>query len=160
MLSVTFLCVGKMKEAHYVAAFEEYRKRLGAYCRFTLTEIPEQRLPEAPSEREIAAALEREAADLGRAIPPGAYTVALCVEGRQMSSPALARHIGDLQTAGRSRLCFIVGGSCGLAERIKQRADLRMSMSEMTFPHHLFRVMLAEQVYRALNILDGGKYHK
>ena len=160
MLNVTFLCVGKMKEAHYVAAFEEYRKRLGAYCRFALTEIAEQRLPESPSEREIAAALEREAADLGRAIPQGAYVVALCVEGRQMSSPALARHIGDLQTAGHSRLCFIVGGSCGLAERIKQRADLRLSMSEMTFPHHLFRVMLAEQLYRALNIAEGGKYHK
>ena len=160
MLNVTMLCVGKMKEPHYIAAFEEYRKRLGAYCRFTLTEIPEQRLPEAPSDREIAAALEKEAAEIERAIPAQSYVVALCVEGRQMSSPAFARHIGELQTAGRSRLCCIVGGSCGLAERVKQRADLRLSMSEMTFPHHLFRVMLAEQLYRALNILDGGKYHK
>jgi len=160
MLNVTLLCVGKMKEPHYVAAFEEYRKRLGAYCRLSLTEIAEQRLPEAPSEKEIAAALEKEAAEIEKAIPQGAYTVALCVEGRQMSSPALAKCIGDQQTAGRSRLCLIVGGSCGLAERVKQRADLRLSMSEMTFPHHLFRVMLAEQLYRALNILDGGKYHK
>ena len=160
MLNVTFLCVGKMKEAHYIAAFEEYRKRLGAYCRFTLAEIPEQRLPESPSDKEIAAALEREAVETEKAIPQGAYVIALCVEGKQMSSPALARHIGDLQTAGQSRLCCIVGGSCGLSERIKQRADLRLSMSEMTFPHHLFRVMLAEQVYRALNIAGGGKYHK
>ena len=160
MLNVTMLCVGKMKEPHYVAAFEEYRKRLGAYCRFTLTEIGEQRLPEAPSDKEVAAALEREAVEITKAIPAGAYTVALCVEGRQMSSPALAAHIGGLQTAGRSRLCLIVGGSCGLAERVKQAADLRLSMSEMTFPHHLFRVMLAEQLYRALNILEGGKYHK
>ncbi len=160
MLNVTFLCVGKMKEPHYIAAFEEYRKRLGGYCRFSLTEIPEQRLPEAPSVREIAAALEREAVEIEKAIPQGAYMIALCVEGRQMSSPALAERIGALQTAGQSRLCFIVGGSCGLSERIKQRADLALSMSEMTFPHHLFRVMLAEQVYRALNIAGGGKYHK
>ena len=160
MLNVTLLCVGKMKEPHYIAAFEEYRKRLGAYCRFTLTEIPEQRLPESPSEREIAAALEKEAAEIERAIPAQSYVIALCVEGRQMSSPAFARHIESIQTAGRSRLCCIVGGSCGLSARIKQRADLALSMSEMTFPHHLFRVMLAEQLYRALNILDGGKYHK
>lgn len=160
MLNVTLVCVGKMKEPHYVAAFEEYRKRLGAYCRFMLTEIPEQRLPESPSEKEIAAALEKEAAEIEKAVPQGAYTVALCVEGRQMSSPALARHIGALQTAGQSRLCFIVGGSCGLSGRVKRAADLRLSMSEMTFPHHLFRVMLAEQLYRALNIVAGGKYHK
>ena len=149
-----------MKEAHYVAAFAEYQKRLGAYCRFELTEVPEQRLPEAPSDKEIAAALEKEAAALEQLIPAGAYTVALCVEGRQMSSPAFARAIADWQSAGRSRICFLVGGSVGLAERIKRRADLRLSMSEMTFPHHLFRVMLAEQVYRALNIAGGGKYHK
>ena len=160
MLSVTFVCVGKMKEAHYAAAFEEYRKRLGAYCRFSLVEIAEQRLPESPSEKEIAAALEKEAAEIEKAIPAGALTVAMCVEGRQMSSPALAKCIADWAGAGRSRLCFLVGGSCGLSERIKGRADLRLSVSEMTFPHHLFRVMLAEQVYRAFNILEGGRYHK
>lgn len=160
MLTVSFLCVGKMKEPYLIAAFEEYRKRLGAYCRFSLTEIPEQHLPEAPSEREISAALEKEADELEKRIPASAALVALCVEGEQMSSPAFARRIADWQSAGRSQLCFVVGGSCGLSPRIKRRADLRLSFSEMTFPHHLFRVMLCEQVYRALNILGGGKYHK
>ena len=160
MLSVTLLCVGKMKEPHYIAAFAEYQKRLGAYCRFTLTEIPEQRLPESPSEALLAAALEKEADEIEKAIPAGAYVVALCVEGRQMSSPAFAKKLAELQSAGHSRICFLVGGSCGLAGRVKRRADLLLSMSEMTFPHHLFRVMLAEQLYRALNINAGGRYHK
>ena len=160
MLSVTLLCVGKMKEPHYIAAFAEYQKRLGAYCRFTLTEIPEQRLPESPSEALLAAALEKEADEIEKAIPAGAYVVALCVEGRQMSSPAFAKKLVELQSAGYSRICFLVGGSCGLAGRVKRRADLLLSMSEMTFPHHLFRVMLAEQLYRALNINAGGRYHK
>ena len=160
MLGVKLICVGKMRERFYIDAFEEYRKRLGAYCRFTLTEIAEQRLPDDPSEAQIAAALEKEADALEKAVPPGAYVVALCVEGRQMSSPAFAKTLADWQSAGRSRVCFLVGGSCGLAERVKQRAGLRLSMSEMTFPHHLFRVMLAEQVYRALNLAAGGKYHK
>ena len=160
MPAVTYLCVGKMKESYYAAAFAEYQKRLGAYCRFTLTELPEQRLSENPSEKEIAAALEKEAAEIEKRIPAGAAVVAMCVEGTEMSSPELARRIAGWQSAGRGALCFIVGGSFGLSERIKQRADLRLSVSPMTFPHHLFRVMLAEQVYRAFSILEGGKYHK
>ena len=160
MLSVTLICVGKMKEPYFIAAFEEYRKRLGAYCRFTLVELAEQRLSDDPSEKEIAAALEREAAEIERRIPAGALTVAMCVEGTQYSSPAFAKKLADWQNAGRSGLCFLVGGSFGLAERVKRRADARISVSEMTFPHHLFRVMLAEQIYRAFKILEGGKYHK
>lgn len=160
MLSVSFVCVGKMKEPHYIAAFAEYQKRLGAYCRFALTEIAEQRLPENPAPAQTAAALEKEADEIEKAIPAGAYVAALCVEGRQMSSPDFAKKLAEVAGAGRSRVCFLVGGSCGLAERVKARADLRLSLSEMTFPHHLFRVMLAEQLYRALNIQSGGKYHK
>lgn len=160
MTGVTLLCVGKLKEPFLVAAFEEYRKRLGAYCRFECVELPEQRLPEDPSEKAVAAALEREADEIARRIPAGAVVIALCVEGRQMSSPAFAKTVADWLGAGRSRLCFIVGGSCGLAERVKRRADLRLSVSEMTFPHHLFRVMLAEQIYRAFSILAGSRYHK
>ena len=160
MLAVTLICVGKMKEPYLLSAFAEYQKRLGAYCRFTLTEIPEQRLPEEPSEKEIAAALEKEAAEIEKRIPAGALAVAMCVEGSQLSSPGFARKLADWQSAGHSHICFLVGGSCGLAERVKQRAALRLSVSEMTFPHHLFRVMLAEQIYRAFKILEGGKYHK
>ena len=138
----------------------EYKKRLGAFCRFEVEELTEQRLSENPSEKEIAAALDKEAAEIEKRIPAGAAVIAMCVEGKEMSSPALAKQLQSWTNAGKSRLCFIVGGSCGLSEKIKARADLRLSVSPMTFPHHLFRVMLAEQIYRAFTILEGSRYHK
>ena len=149
-----------MKEKYYTDAFAEYKKRLGAFCRFEVEELTEQRLSENPSEKEIAAALDKEAAEIEKRIPVGAAVVAMCVEGKEMSSPALAKQLQSWTNAGKSRLCFIVGGSCGLSEKIKARADLRLSVSPMTFPHHLFRVMLAEQIYRAFTILEGSRYHK
>lgn len=155
MPGLTFVFVGKMRERYYIDAFEEYFKRLGAYSKPELKEMPEERLPEQPSEREIAQALKREAAEIEKAVPKGAYTAALCVEGREMSSEELARAL-----EGKPKLCFIVGGSFGLDESVKKRADLRLSMSKLTFPHHLARVMLAEQVYRAFTIQNGGRYHK
>lgn len=157
---MTLLCVGKMKEKYYTDAFAEYKKRLGAFCRFEVEELTEQRLSENPSEKEIAAALDKEAAEIEKRIPAGAAVVAMCVEGKEMSSPALAKQLQSWTNAGKSRLCFVVGGSCGLSEKIKARADLRLSVSPMTFPHHLFRVMLAEQIYRAFTILEGSRYHK
>lgn len=160
MLGVTLICVGKMKEKHYISAFEEYRKRLGAYCRFELVELPEQRLSENPSEKEISIALNREAAEIEKHIPAGAVVIAMCVEGTQKSSPELADRFSAWANAGVSRLCFLVGGSFGLSESLKQSAALRLSVSKMTFPHHLFRVMLAEQIYRAFSILEGSRYHK
>lgn len=160
MLSVKLVCVGKLKEKFFAEAFEEYRKRLGAFCRFECTELAEQRLGDDPGPREIAAALEREAAEIEKAIPAGALVVAMCVEGKGISSEELAAQLERWQSAGRSRVCFLVGGSFGLAERVKSRADLRLSVSRMTFPHHLFRVMLAEQIYRAFSISAGGRYHK
>ena len=155
MPGLSFIFVGKMRERHYAAAFEEYYKRLGAFGKPELREIAEERLPEQPSEREIAQALSREAAEIEKAVPKAAYTVALCAEGRSLSSEELAREL-----EGRPKLCFIVGGSFGLDERVKKAADMRLSMSRMTFPHHLARVMLAEQVYRAFTIINGGRYHK
>ena len=118
MLSVTILCVGKMREKHYIAAFAEYEKRLGAFCRFDLQEIPEQRLPDRPAPKEIEAALEREAQELLRRIPKGAAVITMCVEGKSLSSPDLAAYVERLQNAGTSHLCFIVGGSFGLSERV------------------------------------------
>ena len=160
MLTVKLVCVGKLKEKFFAEAFEEYRKRLGAFCCFECAELVEQRLGDAPGAREITAALEREAADIEKAIPSGAAVVAMCVEGKSMSSEELAVRLDRWQSDGRSRVCFVVGGSFGLSERVKARADLRLSVSRMTFPHHLFRVMLAEQIYRALSILAGTRYHK
>lgn len=160
MLSVKLICVGKMRERHFVDAFEEYRKRLGAYCRLELAEIPEQRLPERPSGGEVQAALEREAAEIRKAIPADAYTVALCVEGRQMPSEGMAELIAERENSGKPRLCFVIGGSYGLHEEIKNAAQKKLSMSQMTFPHHLARVMLAEQLYRGFKIREGSRYHK
>ncbi len=125
-----------------------------------IIELPEQRLPQTPSQGEIDQALEKEAALIEARIPQGAAVIALCVEGKPLSSEQLADYLGKLTVSGTSRLCLLIGGSCGMAERVKQRAALRLSMSPMTFPHHLARVMVLEQLYRALNIAAGGKYHK
>ena len=160
MLSVTLVCVGKMKEKYYIAAFDEYRKRLCAYCKLSVTELPEQRLPEDPSPGEIAVALEKEGAEITKHIPPQAVVTALCVEGKQMSSPAFSQMLEQRALEGTSKLCFLIGGSFGLSGAVKQSADVKLSLSEMTFPHHLARVMLIEQLYRAFTIRAGSRYHK
>ena len=159
MVDVTLICVGKLKERFYLDASAEYIKRLGAYCKIAVAEIPEQRRSDNPSKAEIDAALLREAEAIGRAVPKGAAVIALCVEGREMSSPALAKTLGELM--GRSsKLCFVIGGSDGLHQSVKDGAALRLSMSPMTFPHHLARVMVLEQLYRASRIQRGEPYHK
>ncbi len=160
MLAVKFICVGKMREKFYIDAFDEYRKRLQAFCRFECVELAETRLPDNPSEREIRTALDREGAEILKNIPSGTYVIAMCVEGSQMPSEAVAKLISERENSGRPRLCFVIGGSFGLSDAVKSRADLRLSMSKMTFPHHLARVMLAEQVYRGFKIIEGSKYHK
>ena len=138
----------------------EYQKRLGAFCRFTAVEVPEQRVSDRPAPGELAAALEREAAALEKRIPAGALRCAFCVEGETCSSEAFAAKLAAWQNAGHSRICFLIGGSSGLSPQLKRSAALRLSVSPMTFPHHLFRVMAAEQIYRAFTILEGRKYHK
>lgn len=160
MLAVKLICVGKLRESFYIEAFEEYRKRLGAYCRFECAELAEQRLSERPGPAEIAAALAREGTEIARQIPPDAYVIALCVEGKQRSSEEFAALFRERENSGKPRLCFLIGGSYGMSEAVKAGADLRLSLSKMTFPHHLARVLLAEQVYRAFKINEGSRYHK
>ena len=160
MLGVKLICVGRMRERFFADAFAEYRKRLGAYCKFECVELAEQRLSDDPTPGELAAALEKEAGEIEKAVPPDAYLIALCVEGRQMGSEELAALLRERESSGKPRLCFVIGGSFGLSERVKARADLKLSMSKMTFPHHLARVMLAEQIYRAFKINEGSRYHK
>jgi 23S rRNA (pseudouridine1915-N3)-methyltransferase len=160
VLNVKLICVGKMREKFYIDAFAEYAKRLQAYCRLELLEIAEQRLGDRPSEKEIAAALEREGQEILKAVPPDAYLTALCVEGKQMPSEGMAELIAARENSGRPKLCFVIGGSYGLSPSVKARADRKLSMSQMTFPHHLARVMLAEQLYRGFKINEGSMYHK
>lgn len=160
MQKVTILCVGKLKEKFYIDAAAEYAKRLSRHCRLEICELPESRLPEVPSPAEIHQALACEAAAMASKLPKGGAVIALCIEGQLLSSPQLAEKWNEFTVAGASQLTFLIGGSVGLDESLKQRADLRLSMSPMTFPHHLARIMVLEQIYRAYQIQAGSKYHK
>lgn len=160
MLSITLICVGKLKEKFYLEAVAEYEKRLQAYCKFRLIELPEVRLSENPSAAEISRALEKEAESVEKALPKGAYFCVFTPEGELLSSQDLAKTVEKVSLMGKSELCFLIGSSFGMAPGLKKRADLRLSMGRMTFPHHLFRVMAAEQIYRAQTILAGSPYHK
>ena len=148
MLNVHILCVGKLKEKFYLEGAAEYAKRLGGYCRLTITELPEERLPDSPSRAQIDAALEKEGNALLARLPKGGKVVAMCVEGKTLSSEELARRLEDWTVSGMSQISFLIGGSYGLHPAVKDRADLRLSMSPMTFPHHMARVILLEQIYR------------
>ncbi|MBR2732311.1 MAG: 23S rRNA (pseudouridine(1915)-N(3))-methyltransferase RlmH [Clostridia bacterium] len=160
MLNIQLLCIGKLKEDYLRMAAAEYQKRLGAFCRLTVTELPPARLPDAPNPAQIDAALEDEGRRILAQLPPRAEVIALCIEGKLLSSEALSERLQTLAVGGVSDVAFVIGGSYGLAPAVKQRARLRLSMSPMTFPHQLARVMLLEQIYRAFMIAGGGKYHK
>ena len=160
MLSIHLICVGKLKEKFYLEASAEYKKRLSGYCSFTLTEISEERLPASPSQAQIDAALEREALAIRAKIPQNSRLVCLCVEGKPRSSPELAKLVEDFAQSSQRHLVFVIGGSYGMAESLKREAWLKLSMSPMTFPHHLARVMVLEQIYRAFKINEGSSYHK
>lgn len=160
MRSVTVLCVGKLKEKYWRDAVAEYEKRLSAFCRLSVVEVEEERLPESPSPAQIAQTLQAEGKRLLARVPQGAAIYALCIEGKELSSPALAESLDRLAVDGCSHTVFIIGGSWGLSDEVKAAARLKLSMSPMTFPHQLARVMLLEQIYRAAQISSGGKYHK
>ena len=160
MQRVTVLCVGKLKEKFYLEAAAEYVKRLQRFCKLELVELPESRLPESPSPAEVQRALAAEAVAIRERLPKGGAVIALCIEGKPCSSVELSRRMEELAVAGKTQLTFLIGGSVGLAEDLKRQADWRLSMSPMTFPHHLARIMLLEQIYRAYQISAGTKYHK
>lgn len=160
MLNITLLCVGKLKEAYWREACAEYEKRLGAFCRFRLIEVAEERLPDNPSAAQISATIEAEGKRLLDQLPKDCAVVPLCIEGKELDSPTLSNRIQKMTVEGISHIVFIIGGSWGLSDAVKNRAAFRLSMSPMTFPHQLARVMVLEQVYRAFQIASGGKYHK
>ena len=160
MLSIYLVCVGRLKERFYQAACAEYLKRLSPYCKLTLLELPEERLPQTPSQGQIDAALEKEGQAIRSKLPPNTSLVCLCVEGRLRSSEELASLVQTWEHNSAKHLAFVIGGSFGLAESLKAEAWVRLSMSPMTFPHHLARVMVLEQLYRAFKINEGSNYHK
>ena len=160
MFSITLICMGKLKEKFYIQASEEYKKRLGAFCDFTLLELPEVRLPENPNETQILQGLSKEAELIRAKVPKGSWLCIFAPEGKMLSSEELAGKLSELKKSGKSSVCFLIGSSFGVDAGLKRQADLLLSMSRMTFPHHLARVMALEQLYRAETIQAGTKYHK
>ena len=144
----------------YISAAQEYAKRLSGYCRFTLLELTEYRLPENPSPSEIQAGLEKEAEEIFSRIPKGAWFCVFTPEGKELSSEAFAEKLSSVKLSGKSSACFLIGSSFGMAPRVKEKADFKLSMGPMTFPHHLARIMVLEQLYRAEAIQAGSRYHK
>lgn len=160
MLNVSVVCVGRLKEKYWSDACAEYAKRLRGFCTFSIIEADEEKLPDSPSASQIKNTIEKEGQRILSKIPKSAKIIAMCIEGKQKSSQGLAQELNNLALDGCSSVAFVIGGSWGLSDEVKKAAYLRMSMSEMTFPHQLARVMLCEQIYRAFQINIGGKYHK
>lgn len=160
MFDITLITMGKLKEKFYISAAQEYTKRLSGYCHFTLVELPESRLPENPSPAEIAAGLEKEAETILARIPKSSWFCVFTPEGKELSSEKFAEKMKDVKLSGKSSAIFLIGSSFGIAPKVKERADFRLSMGPMTFPHHLARIMVLEQLYRAEAIQAGSKYHK
>ena len=161
MQSITIIAVGKLNADYFKKAASEYQKRLSAFCKLKVTELPEEKLKESnPSDAVIAKTLEKEAKAILDALPKQCTAIAMCIEGGQMTSDSLAQLFTEKANSGNGDIAFIIGSSHGLAPKVKAAAQIKMSMSKMTFPHQLARVMLLEQVYRAFTINAGVKYHK
>ncbi len=159
MMKCKLIALGSLKEKFFKDAAAEYQKRLSRFCSLEICEIEPVRLPDNPSQGEVNTALKREAELIFKKIPQNTKVIALCVEGKEISSEGLARELNAASNLGQS-ICFIIGSSYGLSDEVKSRADLRLSLSQMTFPHKLFRIMLLEQLYRGFMINQGSTYHK
>jgi len=160
MFDITLITMGKLKEKFYLSAAEEYNKRLKGYCNFHMIELPEYRLPDAPSPAEISAGLDKEADSILVKVPKGSWLCIFTPEGKTLSSEGFAAKLKEVKLSGKSSACFLIGSSFGISPRIKAAADFKLSMGPMTFPHHLARIMVLEQIYRAESIQAGSKYHK
>ncbi len=159
MPTVRFISVGTLKEEYLRQALSEYEKRLSGFCRVELVNIKESKLPQDPSEGDIRRALSEEAKSILSAMPERSYKIAMCIEGKQFSSEELAKKL-DSAFSLSNEICFIIGSSHGLSDEVKNASDLKLSISKLTFPHQLMRVLLLECVYRCMSITKGTKYHK
>lgn len=159
-MKITILAVGKIKEAFYRDAIAEYVKRLGRYAKLEILETPDEKTPDDASETETKRILELEGERLLKHIRADAYVIALVIQGKMLDSVELSEKIRQLGVGGTSHIQFVIGGSLGLSEAVRKRADLQLSFSKMTFPHQLMRVILLEQVYRSFRILQHEPYHK
>ena len=159
-MKITVLCVGKIKEAFFRDAVAEYRKRMSRYADVQIIEVADEKTPDGASAAEEAKILATEGERLLHAMSKGAYTIALAIEGKSLSSVGFADKIEELAVSGVSHIQFIIGGSLGLAPEVLAASDFKLSFSAMTFPHQLMRVVLFEQIYRAFRIRSGEPYHK
>ena len=158
-MQFNIIYVGNIKDKYLADAASEYEKRLGAYGTVKNIELKEEKITDGASPAEIASAIAREGERILAALPQKSYKIALCVEGKEMSSEEYAAFLGKARDTS-AQITFIVGGAFGLSEDVKKICDARVSLSKMTFTHRMARVLLLEQTYRAFNILSGGKYHK
>lgn len=159
-MQINIIYVGNIKDKYFSDAVKEYEKRLSAYCKVVNTEIKEAKIPENASAAQINKAIEEEGEKILSVLPQKSYKIALAVEGTMLSSEELAKKIDFSLTGGYSSISFIIGGAFGMSEKVKKSCDMMLSVSRMTFTHRMMRVIILEQIYRAYNILSGGKYHK
>lgn len=161
MIKINIICIGKIKEKYFTDAIGEYSKRLTAFCKFNILELNEEKIrSNTPNQSQIVEVLDAEGKRLLQKIGSGDYVIAMCIEGKMLSSEELSRVVADASISGKSTVDFIIGGSYGLSDEVKSRANLKLSMSKMTFPHQMARMILSEQIYRAFEISSNGKYHK
>lgn len=160
MLNITIIAIGKLKEQYLRDASAEYQKRLTALCKLNIIELPPEKLSDNPSQKEIENALSAESKKIIEKIPKSAKIYTMCIEGKQRTSEELSREIEAAPLEGMSNIVFIIGGSFGLSDEVKKLSSNKLSMSKMTFPHQIARIMLLEQIYRSLQISLGTKYHK
>ena len=159
-MKINVICVGKLKEKYLKDAIDEYSKRLKRFCTFSITELPDEKISDNPSEAEEKKVLKTEGEKILKCIQPDDYVFSLCVEGKEISSEKFANELSNLMLSGKSTVDFVIGGSLGLDEEVKNRSNFRLSFSPMTFPHQLMRVILLEQIYRCYRIINGEPYHK
>lgn len=160
MVTIKIIAIGDLKEKYLRDACEEYKKRLGAWAKVEELALKEEKLPDNPTEAQIKAGLEAEEKKIFEKISQKAYVIAMCVEGKQLSSEEYAKKIEEITISGYSEIVLIIGSSFGMTDAVKQRANFRLSVSKLTFPHQLLRVILYEATYRAMSIINGTKYHK
>ncbi len=160
MLNIRIISVGKIKEKYFENAIKEYAKRLSRYCKLEMLEVKDEPTPEGAGIKQEKEIIDKEATGILKHIKPDVYVIALCIEGTMLDSEAISATLSKLALQGSSNIVFIIGGSLGLSEHIKKRADLNLSFSKLTFPHQLMRIILLEQIYRSFRIMHGEPYHK
>lgn len=158
-MNISVVCIGKIKEKFFRDALDEYSKRLSRFAKFEIIEVRDEKIPDNPSEKEISAILEKEGAAVLAKIPKNSRIIAMCIEGKELSSMAIAQKIREISMTA-SHITFVIGGSLGLSDSVKSAADIKLSFGKITLPHQLMRVVLAEQIYRAFKINAGESYHK